>query len=175
MPESPPPPGAVVVMGVCGTGKSTIGRQVAAALGWIYVDADDHHPAANVAKMRTGTPLNDDDRAPWLDRLRALLSEHADRGAGVVLACSALKAAYRQRLAPPEHAPAWVFLHGERDLLADRLHARTDHYMPPTLLDSQLATLEPPSPDAALWCDVVESPATIVQNVLQHLRLRRAP
>ncbi len=170
MPESTlPSSGAIVVMGVCGTGKSTVGQQLAATLGWTYVDADDHHPAANVAKMRSGTPLDDDDRAPWLDRLRELLVDHAARREGVVLACSALKAAYRDRLTPRDPPPLWVYLHGTRDLLAQRLGARAGHYMPAALLDSQLATLEPPPPATALWCDVADRPETIVQDVLARL------
>ena len=162
-------PSSLVVMGVCGTGKSTVGLQLAASLGWEYVDADDHHPAANGAKMRAGIPLNDDDRAPWLDRLRALLEAHAHSARGIVLACSALKAAYRTRLRAPEHAPRWIFLHGTRELLAERLGARAGHYMPATLLDSQLATLEPPTRDEALWCDVAADPGTIVRQVLAGL------
>ena len=166
MPEATHVPGAVVVMGVCGTGKSTIGIQLAASLGWDYVDADDHHPSANVAKMRAGTPLNDDDRAPWLDRLRDLLEEHARNRRGIVLACSALKAPYRRRLSPPAHAPRWVYLHGSRELLAERLGARAGHYMPASLLDSQLATLEAPTRDEAIWCDVAADPARSVRHVL---------
>lgn len=175
MPDSPPrPPSAasapaIVVMGVCGTGKSTIAQHLATALGCDYVDADDLHPAANVAKMRSGTPLTDTDRAPWLDRMRELLTDHATRGAGVVLACSALKAAFRQRLSPPAHPPHWVFLHGTRELLTQRMGAREGHFMPASLLDSQLAILEAPRRDEAIWCDVAHPPAEITQQVLDSL------
>ena len=166
MPEATPAPTAWVIMGVCGTGKSTIGIQLAASLQCDYVDADDYHPSANVAKMRAGIPLTDEDRGPWLDRLRQLLADHAEQHRSVVLACSALKAAYRRRLSPPEPPPRWVYLHGSRELLAARLGARAGHYMPASLLDSQLATLEEPTTDEAIWCDVVAPPAAIVQQVL---------
>lgn len=145
--SSPPAPPLVVVMGVSGSGKSTVGAALAERLGVPYIDADDLHPPANVAKMRGGTPLTDADRAPWLDTVGAELAGHASTG--LVVACSALRRVYRDRLRHP--APGTVFLHltGDRDVLAGRLTGRRGHYMPPTLLDSQIDTLEPLEDDEA--------------------------
>lgn len=171
--ETSPPPApvsAVVVMGVCGTGKSTVGARLADALGWSYADADDYHPPANVAKMQAGTPLDDNDRWPWLDRLQSLLDEYDQRGDGIVLACSALKASYRERLRVSPRCPAFVYLHGTRDLLAGRMAARQDHYMPASLLDSQLATLEEPALDEAIHCNVAQTPGQIVMQAIAALR-----
>ncbi len=128
-------------MGVSGSGKSTIGDELAARLGIRFVDADDLHPAANVAKMAAGHPLTDDDRWPWLDAVGAVLA----RGP-VVVACSALKRSYRDRLRAAAPDLAVVYLSAPRDLLVERMTHRT-HFMPVTLLDSQLATLEPPAAD----------------------------
>ena len=161
-------PMAIVVMGVCGTGKSTIGREIADRLGYPYEDADDFHPESNVVKMRSGTALTDADRKPWLDRLRALMTQHLTDGSGIVLACSALREDYRAQLKPADHDLKWLFLQGDRELLAQRLQSRSDHYMPPTLLDSQLATLEVPDPNEALWCNVIDPPETIVQTAWEH-------
>ena len=133
----------VVLMGVCGCGKTTVGRMVAEALGWPFLDADDFHPAANVARMRAGTALTDDDRWPWLDRLAAEMAAINARGAHAVLACSALKQAYRDRLARAGDV-RFVYMKGDRATIAPRLAARPGHYMPASLLDSQLATLEEP-------------------------------
>lgn len=133
---------AVVVMGVSGSGKSTIGAAIADAIGVPFVDGDDLHPAANVAKMSAGDPLTDDDRWPWLDAVAARLA-----GGGVVVACSALKRAYRDRLRAAAPALRLVFLDGDRETLAPRMSTRPGHFMPASLLDSQLATLERPSPD----------------------------
>jgi gluconokinase len=130
----------VVVMGVSGSGKSTVGAALARALDWPFVDADDLHPPANVAKMAAGTPLTDEDRWPWLDRVVAELRRV---GGDVVLACSALKASYRERLARAGDV-RFVHLRGERDTIARRLAKRRHRYMPATLLDSQFATLEAP-------------------------------
>lgn len=142
-----------IVMGVCGCGKTTVGRAVADALGWVFLDADEFHPPANVAKMSAGVPLTDDDRWPWLDRLREEMAAIAARGEHVVLACSALKHAYRQRLRPA-HGVRFVYLKGDRDTIAARLALREGHYMPPSLLDSQFSILEEPGDalviDAAL-------------------------
>jgi gluconokinase len=146
-----------------------VGLGLADRLGFPYADADDYHPAENVAKMREGIALTDEDREPWLDRLRGLLEEHLSSGTGIVLACSALREIYRERLKPTHGELKIVFLRGDRELLAERITARTDHYMPPTLLDSQLATLEVPAPRNALWCDVAEAPETIIANAHRYV------
>jgi gluconokinase len=131
----------VVVMGVSGVGKSTIGTALASHLGWHFLDADDFHPRENVAKMAAGTPLTDDDRWPWLDRLNEALRKEQD----AVLACSALKEAYRRRLLEGIARYQVVHLRGEFDLINARLAERRHRYMPAALLQSQFSTLEPPS------------------------------
>ncbi len=162
-------PVTVVVMGVCGTGKSTVGRELAARLKTPYADADDYHPEANVAKMRRSIALTDTDREPWLERLRHLLEQHLADGSGLVLACSALRECYRESLQPTNGPLRFIFLQGDRELLRERVAARHDHYMPPSLVDSQLATLEVPSPKEALWCNVADSPAEIVDQSFKYL------
>lgn len=137
----------VVVMGVSASGKTTVGQLLAQRLGVPYAEADDFHPAANVAKMRAGHPLDDEDRRPWLDEIARWLTDHAD-GGGVV-SCSALKRVYRDRLASA--APHAFFLHldGSRELIAARITARQGHCMPPGLLETQFADLEPLGDDEA--------------------------
>lgn len=135
---------AVVLMGVSGSGKTTVGELLASSLGWSYFDADDFHPAANVAKMRSGIPLQDADRWPWLDAINDLLKQHTRRGEHVVLGCSALKQVYRDRIADQLEDVVWVYLKGDFDLIRQRLAARKGHYMPASLLQSQFATLEEP-------------------------------
>ncbi|WP_435103528.1 gluconokinase [Arhodomonas sp. AD133] len=162
-----PPPMAVVVCGVSGCGKTTVGRLLAERLGQPFMDADDLHPSANVAKMRRGEPLDDADRRPWLAAVRATLQNHVARGEGIVVACSALKASYRHQL----HVPGgvrFVHLHGTRAVLAERLAARGEHFFDPGLLDSQLATLEPPP--EAIRLDVREPPQTLVHKAIDALR-----
>lgn len=146
-------PVAVVVMGVAGSGKSTVGAALADRLGWDFVDADDHHPAANVDKMRRGEPLDDEDRAPWLDALRAVIDDHARRGAALVLACSALRQSYRDRLGVDGDRVRLVHLDVGRPELERRLRERTGHFMAVDMLDSQLAALEPPDPAGAMVVD----------------------
>lgn len=154
----------VVVMGVSGTGKSTVGVALADALGLPFADSDDLHPAANVAKMAAGIPLTDADRAPWLDLVAARLETP------VVVACSALKRAYRDRLRAAAPDLALVFLHGSAQLLAARLAGREGHFMPAALLESQLATLEEPTPDErAIAVDVALAPDEIVELVVRRL------
>src|SRR6185369_5599854 len=160
----------VVVMGVSGCGKSTVGAALAHALGWPFLDADDLHPPANVAKMAAGTPLDDDDRWPWLDRVVAALRDTLQRDPDVVLACSALKQAYRERLARagPTH---FVYLQGRQSTIAERLATRRHRYMPATLLRSQFAALEPPLD--AVVVDVDSDTATQVRKVVDALRLSK--
>jgi gluconokinase len=138
-------PVIIVVIGVSGSGKTTHGRALANALGWAFADADDFHPPANIAKMSEGRPLDDADRAPWLAALRAEIERHLATDRPLVLACSALRQAYRDALWADRPRMRLVFLDGPRELLASRLAERSGHYMPAALLDSQLATLERPS------------------------------
>ena len=152
-----------VVMGVSGAGKTTIGQALARKLGWRFIDADEHHPSANVAKMAAGEPLDDEDRWPWLERLNCLLrsEQHA------ILACSALKERYRQRLAEGIERVEWVYLKGEPELIRSRLEDRRHRYMPASLLDSQFAALEPPG--AAITVDVSQDVAACVAAIAARL------
>ena len=156
-----------VVMGVAGSGKSTLGRQLAASFGCSFFDADDFHPAANVARMAAGLPLDDALRGPWLARLRALLAGHLARGAPAVLACSALKRAYREQLSGGDARVVFIFLDGSYELVRARLAARSGHFMPEGLLRSQFATLEPPGPDEALVVGIDRPVADILAAILQ--------
>ena len=140
-----------VLMGVCGSGKTVVGEALAADLGWPFFDGDDFHPPANVAKMAAGTPLVDADRWPWLDRLAAEMKAVNDSGGDAVLACSALRQIYRDRIARAGEV-RFVYMKGDRDTIAARLASRQHRYMPATLLASQLATLEEPA--AAIVVDV---------------------
>ncbi|WP_375389013.1 gluconokinase [uncultured Amnibacterium sp.] len=138
----PTPP--LVIMGVSGSGKSTVAEAVAARIdGGVYLDADDLHPAANVAKMAAGHPLTDEDRAPWLDAVGRRMAQEHDAGRTPVMACSALKRAYRLRILAGEPEARFVLLEVDRDELERRMQLRRGHFMPSSLLDSQLATLEP--------------------------------
>ena len=159
----------VLLMGVSGSGKTTIGGLLANRLGTVFADADDYHSAANKAKMAAGTPLNDADRQPWLETLNALLLNWNESGEGGVLACSALKAAYRTTLTRgmPEGAVHLVWLDGSRALIADRLSHRPSHFMNPALLDSQLATLEPPADAVHIIND--RAPEIVVDEIAQQL------
>jgi carbohydrate kinase (thermoresistant glucokinase family) len=141
------PPPVLVVMGVSGAGKSTVGREVAARLDWAFQEGDDLHPAANVAKMRSGRPLDDADREPWLAAIAAWIDRQAAAWAPAVIACSALKRRYRQVLTNGRPFARIVYVEGQRELIRARLEARKGHYFPPALLDSQFADLEPPGPD----------------------------
>lgn len=150
-------------MGVSGAGKTTIGVRLAASLGWRFIDADDHHPPENIVKMAGGAPLTDDDRWPWLDRLNALLREAEATRNSAVLACSALKEAYRQRLVEGLRSARLVYLHGDQALIAERLGRRQHRYMPAALLASQFATLEPPLNAAIV--EVADTPAQTLAAV----------
>lgn len=135
----------VVVMGVSGAGKTTVGRALSESLGWEFLDADEFHPPENVAKMAAGTPLDDTDRWPWLGRLNAELLTRDAAGRGAVLACSALKEAYRVKLMAGVAAARLVHLRGTFEEIRERVHARKHKYMPASLLQSQFDTLEPPA------------------------------
>lgn len=165
----------IVVMGVAGTGKTTVGGLLADALGLPYAEGDAFHPAANVAKMSAGTPLDDSDRWPWLDAIGEWMRTRAGRSGGVV-AASCLKRAYRDRLRAA--APGTVFVHltGERPLIEKRMAARKGHFMPTTLLDSQFATLEPLQADElGVLVDVSGTPEDITERALAALRRLASP
>lgn len=152
---------AIVVMGVCGCGKSSVGAELATRLGAPFVEGDALHPAANVAKMAAGAALTDADRGPWLDALAARIAEEA--APVVVVACSALKRAYRDRLRDGAgREVAFLYLHGSRELLAARMGAREGHFMPPALLDSQLATLEDPRGEAGVATVGIDAPPAAI-------------
>ena len=160
----------LVVMGVAGTGKSTIARGLAERLGWPFGEGDDLHPAANVAKMAAGIPLDDADRWPWLDAIAAWTAEQAAAGNSTIVTCSALRRTYRDRLRAAAPGTAFVHLVGSPALLTERITGRKDHFMPPSLLRSQLETLEPLQPDEPGFTVDVELPAgAIVDEVLDQL------
>jgi gluconokinase len=148
--------GAAIVMGVTSCGKTSVGEALAAELECRFIEGDRLHPASNIAKMSAGQPLNDGDRWPWLDIIGKAMGAELVAGSGVIASCSALKKIYRQRLAEAAGTPIkFIFLHGSREVLAARIAARKGHFMPPSLLDSQLKTLEIPGPDEeALHLDV---------------------
>jgi gluconokinase len=158
----------VVLMGVAGSGKTTVGRLLAEQTRAAFYDADDFHPRANVEKMRDGVPLTDEDRVPWLEALRALVSSCLERGERAVLACSALKEEYRERLHVDERVK-FVYLKGDYELIEGRLRSRSGHFMKPQMLDSQFAALE--EPRQALQVDVAAPPAEIVETIKDRLGL----
>jgi gluconokinase len=160
----------VILMGVSGSGKSTVGKLLARDLGWTFVEADDFHPAANIEKMRHGIPLDDEDRRPWLDAIRQRLEVAHARGEKVVLACSALKHAYQEYLKhySPE-AVRFVYLVGSEEMIRERLAARTGHFMNPALLHSQFETLEPPV--EALRVNITAAPEAMVAAIRLQLGL----
>jgi gluconokinase len=161
---------AVVIMGVCGAGKTEIGRRLAEALGWTFLDADDFHPPTNVEKMRAGTPLTDADRWPWLDALNAVLRDAAAGRGNTVLACSALARRYRDRLGLPHPLSRLVHLDDAGGVIRQRMQQRAGHFMPATLLDSQLALLERPAADEnPIVVDVTGEPDAIVSSILAAL------
>jgi gluconokinase len=160
----------IVLMGVSGSGKSSVGGVLAGRLGWPFDEGDDMHPAANVAKMAAGHPLTDEDRWPWLARIRDWMDEREAAGEAGIVTCSALRRRYRDVLR--DDSVWFVYLHGTRAQLLDRLTARQGHFMPASLLDSQLATLEPPEPDEqAIRIDIGPSPAAQAQTILERLQL----
>ncbi|MCX5192683.1 gluconokinase [Streptomyces sp. NBC_00249] len=160
----------IVVMGVAGTGKSTVGRLLAEELGLPYAEGDAFHPAANVAKMSAGTPLDDADRLPWLDAIGEWIRNRAGRGGGVV-AASCLKRAYRDRLRATAPGAVFVHLTGDRELVGRRMADRKGHFMPTSLLDSQFAVLEPLQADEpGTAVDVTGTPEEITARALAALR-----
>jgi gluconokinase len=157
----------VIIMGVSGSGKTTIGKGVADALGCRFYDGDDYHPPSNVAKMASGMPLNDDDRSSWLDALAGLVRDGLGRGENGVIACSALKEKYRQVLRVDGKRVAFVYLKGSYKTILARMEKRHAHYMKPAMLESQFEALE--EPEGALVEDITLTPAVIIRDIVQHL------
>jgi gluconokinase len=163
----------LVVMGVSGSGKTTIARGLAQRRGWPLLEGDLFHPPANVAKMAAGTPLTDEDRGPWLRAIAAAIDEKRAAGESAVVACSTLKRAYRDVLIADRPDVYLVYLKGSHDLIARRMAARKGHFMPTTLLDSQFATLEEPGPDERpIVASIEAGPDEIVADVERQLRER---
>lgn len=161
----------IIIMGVSGCGKSTVGAALADRLGIPYRDGDDLHPARNVEKMRAGIPLDDKDRAPWLD----LVADALMTNAPVIVGCSALRRSYRDRIRAGAGGKVhFVHLAGDHNLIASRMASRTGHYMPPQLLDSQFATLEAPGPDEALTVSIDQTLDAMVDTILAGISVARA-
>jgi gluconokinase len=159
----------LVIFGVTGTGKTRVGSALAEALGWKFIDADDYHDEANLAKLNQGIPLNDEDRWPWLARLRAVIEQHVTQGQSAVVACSALKRVYREYLSIGSEV-VLVYLKAESKVLEERLRRRRGHFMNPTLLKTQLETLEEPLDDT-LAVDTARAPAEIVDVIRKALHI----
>ncbi len=162
----------ILVTGVSGAGKTTVSKALAERLGWTFKEGDDFHPAANVAKMRAGIPLDDADRAPWLAAIGAWIDQRSALGERSVISCSALKRAYRAELTRGRPKVRLVFLSGEERLIAQRIASRNHPYMPASLLDSQFAALEPPAPDeGALTIPIDQSLSDQVDEIVRRLGL----
>jgi gluconokinase len=159
----------VILMGVSGAGKTTVGRMLAAALGWTFYEGDDLHAPANVEKMSRGLPLTDEDRLPWLLALRKLIEDCLQRGENAVVTCSALKRAYREILKDGDAEVVLVYLKAAPRRIAERLERRHGHFVKANLLESQFATLEEPSPEEALTVDASGSPEETVEEVRRKL------
>lgn len=159
----------IIIMGVAGSGKTTIGQSLAQKLGWPFYDGDDYHPAVNVAKMAQGKPLDDADRLLWLDRLRAVIDGHLLRQEPAVLACSALKRAYRDRLGQGEEGIVFVYLRGNEELIRHRMKTRQGHYFKEDLLRSQLEILEEPGEDEAIIVDISHDVDSLVAEISNNL------
>jgi gluconokinase len=164
----------LIVTGVSGSGKTTIGRLLAARTGWTFHDADDYHTSSNVERMRAGTALTDEDRLPWLDELRRrVVAPSLESGTPAILACSALKASYIERLTGNDPRVKVIHLRGDRELIRKRLEHREGHFMKPAMLASQFADLE--EPERALVVDIDRPPPEIVDRIMGSLGLQRAP
>lgn len=160
----------IVLMGVSGTGKTTVGKVLATKLGWDFVEGDDYHPTANIKKMRAGIPLTDEDRCPWLQALRQRIEEACQQGENVIVACSALKREYRQYLERHDlECVNYVFLHGSEELISRRLAERKGHFMDPNLLQSQFEALE--VPEGTLQFDITPAPEKIAAEIRRKLGL----
>jgi gluconokinase len=172
IPNPLPKPVVLVLMGVSGSGKTTVAALLAGRLGWKFEEGDALHPAANVEKMHAGHPLTDEDRAPWLARIADWVDARLDSGENGLITCSALKHTYRDLIDRRGHGVVFVFLTGSRDTIAGRLVARQGHFMPPSLLQSQFETLEPPGPDEpVLRIEVGPPPDAIADTIVETLGL----
>lgn len=164
----------IIIFGVSGAGKTTVGKLLARELGWHFIEADDFHPTANIEKMRSGHPLSDGDRWPWLERLRQQIDRLLSSGENAVLACSALKRAYRDRLRVGDEVK-FVFLRGDYALVENQLRGRHGHFMNPTLLQNQFDDLEEPQPDEhALTIALGRTPEEIVEEIEAKLHLAKS-
>jgi gluconokinase len=170
--SAPLPSTALIFMGVSGCGKSTIAGLVAQHLGWPMIEGDDLHPPANIAKMTQGVPLTDDDRRPWLEAIAARIDTWRQAGQQGVVTCSSLRRAYRDILRAGHDDVRFVFLKGSYELLLSRMQHRQRHFMPPSLLQSQFATLEEPGPDEAITVSIDQPAEGIVADTLAQLHLR---
>ena len=165
----------LVLMGPAGSGKSTIGRALAARLQWDFIDADDLHDASAKAKMSAGQALTDADRRPWLQAIREAIVAHRHSGRPLVCACSALTREYRRRLAQDDPDVHFLYLDGPAELLAARLRQRQGHFFAPQLLESQLELLQPPQAGEAMVLDIRRPPEAIVDQIVQHLGTKKGP
>jgi gluconokinase len=160
---------ALIIMGVSGSGKTSVGEALAKELGWPFFDGDSFHPEANVKKMSAGIPLNDDDRKPWLERLHDLMKGQLEEGKSVIIGCSALKESYRHILRGNLNV-RFVYLEGSFELIMERMQKRKDHFMKATMLESQFETLEVPKD--AITVSIADPIEVIIQKVIQHLNAR---
>ncbi len=163
-------PQAIVLMGVSGCGKSSVGQRISQELCWPFYDGDDFHPQENVEKMAAGIPLKDADRVPWLANLHDLIAKHLVESKSMLLACSALKQIYRDQLAEGNPGTLFVYLKGDFDLILGRIHSRAGHYMKAEMLQSQFEALE--EPVEALVIDISQNLDTITEEIVMQLRLR---
>jgi gluconokinase len=163
------PPQAIVLMGVSGCGKTSVGMELSRILGWSFFDGDDLHPPENIAKMAAGIPLDDDDRIPWLANLHDLIAHHLSEGQSILLACSALKKKYRHQLSEGNHSTVFVYLKGDFDLIFGRMQARPGHYMKADMLRSQFETFE--EPEDAIWVNIEQNIEQITKRIIQELGL----
>ena len=161
----------VVVMGVSGSGKTTVAERVAAALGWMFQEGDKLHPAANVTKMKSGQPLDDADRAPWLAIIAGWIDARLQTGQDAIITCSALKRRYREQIGNGKPGVQMVYLYGDHDTLESHINSRHHEFMPPTLLESQLATLEEPAANEHVI--TIEVAGSIEQTVAEVIRTLR--
>lgn len=162
----------IIVMGVSGSGKTTVAKGIAEAMGWEFAEGDDFHPQANVEKMASGEPLDDDDRWPWLELIGAWIDERENAGTDAVITCSALRRVYRDLLRKGRPGVRFAHIEADSSLIQDRLEHREGHYMPPSLLPSQLATLEPLAADEpGVTVSAADTAAMVIENALDALGL----